>query len=153
MACCPGRCALIRSAGSPSPAGDPDPLAFEIIVLGSTGHGIQFARRFRAIAKEWHDIDAIDDAGVAALARSAGIDVLIDLAATAMPAACWSAAHRAAPVQIKWVGMQNHSSGLAEMDWFITDRWETPPGFEQLYSERLLRLPDGYIWQPAAVCA
>jgi predicted O-linked N-acetylglucosamine transferase (SPINDLY family) len=48
-------------------------------------------------------------------------------------------------VQIKWVGMQNHSSGLAEMDWFITDRWETPPGFEPLYSERLLRLPDGYI--------
>jgi predicted O-linked N-acetylglucosamine transferase (SPINDLY family) len=31
------------------------------------------------------------------------------------------------------------------MDWFITDRWEPPPGFERLCSERLLRLPDGYI--------
>ena len=41
-------------------------------------------------------------------------------------AAC---AYRLAPVQIKWVGMQNHSSGLAEMDWIITDRWETPPGW------------------------
>jgi protein O-GlcNAc transferase len=57
-------------------------------------------------------------------------------------AAC---AHRLAPVQIKWVGSQSHSSGLAEMDWFITDRWETPDGFDVFYSERLLRLRDGYV--------
>jgi len=31
------------------------------------------------------------------------------------------------------------------MDWFLTDRWETPSGFEPLYTERLLRLPDGYV--------
>jgi predicted O-linked N-acetylglucosamine transferase (SPINDLY family) len=31
------------------------------------------------------------------------------------------------------------------MDWFLTDRWETPDGFEPLYSEKLLRLPDGYV--------
>ena len=54
-------------------------------------------------------------------------------------------AYRLAPVQVKWVGMQNHSSGLAEMDWIVTDRWETPPELEHLYSERLLRLPDGYV--------
>ncbi len=54
-------------------------------------------------------------------------------------------AHRMAPVQVKWVGMQNHSSGLAEMDWIITDRWETPPELAHFYSERLLRLPDGYV--------
>jgi predicted O-linked N-acetylglucosamine transferase (SPINDLY family) len=50
-----------------------------------------------------------------------------------------------APVQVKWVGMQNHSSGLAEMDWILTDRWETPPALAHLYSERLLSLPDGYV--------
>jgi predicted O-linked N-acetylglucosamine transferase (SPINDLY family) len=31
------------------------------------------------------------------------------------------------------------------MDWMITDRWETPPGFEDFYTESLLRLPDGYV--------
>jgi len=41
--------------------------------------------------------------------------------------------------------MQNHSSGLAEMDFFISDRWETPDGFDRLYCEHLLRLPDGYV--------
>jgi len=46
--------------------------------------------------------------------------------------------------------MQNHSSGLAEMDWIITDRWETPPELEHFYSERALRMPDGYVcYSPA----
>ena len=31
------------------------------------------------------------------------------------------------------------------MDWIITDRWETPPELEHFYSERLLRMPDGYV--------
>jgi protein O-GlcNAc transferase len=46
---------------------------------------------------------------------------------------------------VKWVGSQVGSSGLPEMDWFLTDRWETPPDTADLYHERLLRLPDGYI--------
>jgi predicted O-linked N-acetylglucosamine transferase (SPINDLY family) len=41
--------------------------------------------------------------------------------------------------------MQNHSSGLPEMDWFITDRWETPPHLAKTYSEQMLYLPDGYV--------
>jgi predicted O-linked N-acetylglucosamine transferase (SPINDLY family) len=49
--------------------------------------------------------------------------------------------------------MQNHSSGLAEMDWMLTDRWETPPELADLYSERLLRLPDGYVCYTAPTYA
>jgi predicted O-linked N-acetylglucosamine transferase (SPINDLY family) len=82
---------------------------------------------------------------LAQMARSLGIDILIDLGGYGDAARMTACAHRLAPVQVKWVGMQNHSSGLAEMDWFLTDRWETPDGFEPLYSERLLRLPDGYV--------
>src|SRR6202044_360171 len=122
-----------------------DPAAFEIVVLAQHAARDAMARRFRAIARSWHDVDSIDDAGIAALGRSLGIDVLIDLGGYGDSGRMLACAQRLAPVQVKWVGMQNHSSGLAEMDWFITDRWETPPGFEPLYSERLLRLPDGYV--------
>ena len=31
------------------------------------------------------------------------------------------------------------------MDWFLTDRWETPPALESTFSERMLRMPDGYV--------
>ena len=122
-----------------------DPQAFEIVVLAQHAARDSIARRFRAIAGDWHDVDTIGDAALAALARSLGIDVLIDLGGYGDAGRMLACAHRLAPVQVKWVGMQNHSSGLAEMDWFITDRWETPAGLEPLYSERLLRLPDGYI--------
>src|SRR5262249_10260192 len=71
--------------------------------------------------------------------------ILIDLGGYGDAGRMAACAHRMAPVQIKWVGMQNHSSGLPEMDWIITDRWETPPELEQFCSERPLRLDDGYV--------
>ena len=123
-----------------------DPDRFSLVCLAQNAaprDGI--ARRFHAAAREWIDIDALTDEAVARLARARGIDVLIDLGGYGDAARMNACAHRLAPVQVKWVGMQNHTTGLAEMDWLLTDRWETPDGFEPLYSERLLRLPDGYV--------
>jgi predicted O-linked N-acetylglucosamine transferase (SPINDLY family) len=103
------------------------------------------ARRFRAVSREWLDVDTMTDAALAEAARAREIDILIDLGGYGDAGRMPACANRLAPVQIKWVGMQAHSSGLPEMDWFLTDGWETPDGFEPLYSERLLRMPDGYI--------
>lgn len=122
-----------------------DPRDFALIALAQNAGRDSIARRFRTLAQDWHDVDTIDDLALARLARELRIDVLIDLGGHGDAGRMPACAHRLAPVQIKWVGMQNHSSGLAEMDWFLTDRWETPPGSEALYTERLLRLPDGYV--------
>ncbi len=122
-----------------------DPAAFDIVGLSQMRSDDPIARRFHALASEWHDIARLDDAGLRRLARDAAIDLLIDLGGYGDAGRMPACALRLAPVQVKWVGMQNHSTGLPEMDWFITDRWETPPGYEHLYSERLLRLPDGYV--------
>jgi protein O-GlcNAc transferase len=103
------------------------------------------AHRYRTAARKWIEIDRLSDAAVADVAREQAIDILIDLGGYGYSARMSACACRLAPVQIKWVGMQSHSSGLAEMDWFLTDRWETPDGFECFYSERLLHLPDGYV--------
>lgn len=123
-----------------------DPDAFQVICLAQKAvlHD-PIAQRFRASATEWIDIDALPDQALAELARARGVDILIDLGGYGDAGRMHACALRLAPVQVKWVGMQSHSSGLAEMDWFITDRWETPPGFERFYSERLMRLPDGYV--------
>ena len=71
--------------------------------------------------------------------------MLIDLGGYGKSGRMAACAHRIAPVQMKWVGMQTHSTGLPEIDWFLSDRWETPPELEPHYSERVLRLPDGYV--------
>ena len=123
-----------------------DPDAFRLICLGrDSGDADPIAARYRAICREWVDADALSDAALARAARELGVDVLIDLGGYGDSGRMPACASRLAPVQIKWVGMQNHSSGLKEMDWFLTDRWETPAEQEHLYSERLLRLPDGYV--------
>jgi protein O-GlcNAc transferase len=123
-----------------------DPDQFSVICLvQNAAPEDPIARRFRAASQEWIEVDNISDVGLMELARARGIDVLIDLGGYGDAARMAACANRLAPVQIKWVGMQNHSSGLAEMDWFLTDRWETPDGFEPMYSERLLRMPDGYV--------
>jgi predicted O-linked N-acetylglucosamine transferase (SPINDLY family) len=123
-----------------------DPGQFSVVCLAQqTVPEDPFARRFRAIAREWLEVDGMTDAALAKAARARQIDILIDLGGYGDAARMIACANRLAPVQIKWVGMQSHSSGLPEMDWFLTDRWETPEGFEAFYSERLLRLPDGYV--------
>jgi protein O-GlcNAc transferase len=122
-----------------------DPTAFAVICLSQNGGQDWMARRFRSLAREWHDVDTLTDAALAEKARALGIDILIDLGGYGDAARMTACAYRMAPVQIKWVGMQSHSSGLREMDWFLTDRWETPPALAQFYSERLLLLPDGYV--------
>jgi protein O-GlcNAc transferase len=122
-----------------------DPTAFSVICLAQNDVHDWMSQRFRAMAREWHDVDALNDAALAKMARERRIDILIDLGGYGESGRMMACTHRLAPVQVKWVGMQNHSSGLAEMDWIITDRWETPPELENLYSERPLRLADGYV--------
>lgn len=122
-----------------------DPAQFEIVCLGQPLSDDPIQRRFRAIAADWQVVDGDPPERLVGRLRALDLDILVDLGGhgdRGMMAAC---ASRVAPVQVKWVGAQNHSTGVAEMDWFLTDRWETPPELAATYSERLLMLPDGYV--------
>ena len=120
--------------------------AFDLICLTrQMPESDAITRRFRSVSKEWLEVERKSDAELLALTRDREVDILIDLGGYGEGGRMLACADRLAPVQIKWVGMQNHSSGLPEMDWFLTDRWETPPALEPLYSERMLRMPDGYV--------
>ncbi len=122
-----------------------DPDAFEMVCFGQPESNDPIQRRFRAIATDWHVVDTEERTALARRIRDAGIDILVELSGFGDRGLIGVCADRPAPVQVKWVGMQNHSTGVPEMDWMITDRWETPEGFDRHYSERLLRLPDGYV--------
>ncbi len=117
-----------------------DPRAFALVCLAQAPSADPMQRRFAAAAAEWHVLGAAP----AAQARDLDLDILIDLGGYGDLGQLALCAERLAPVQVKWVGLQNHSTGLAEMDWFVTDRWETPPELAPTYSERLLLMPDGY---------
>jgi protein O-GlcNAc transferase len=118
---------------------------FSIHCFGRFDPTDRLANRFADFANTWHRTEAIDDRGLANLIRDNQIDILIDLGGFGDAGRINVCAYRPAPVQIKWVGMQYHSTGLDFIDYFLTDSQETPPGFEAFYSEKLLRLPDGYV--------
>lgn len=101
--------------------------------------------RFRAACRVWRDVGALGDAAIARAIADDGCDILIDLGGYGDGGRPHVAHRRPAPVQIKWVGSQFATMGLDCIDWFLTDRWETPPGSERFYTERLLSLPDGYV--------
>ncbi len=118
---------------------------FELHAFGQNARTDLMARRFHAISASWTDIDELADSALAAAMRERGIDIAIDLGGYGDGGRMQIAPLRPAPVQIKWVGSQAHSTGIPEIDWFLTDPVESPPGSEPLYSERLLRLPHGYV--------
>ena len=122
-----------------------DPAKFSIVALAHQTWSDPIGRRFRAVAREWHQIETLSDEAVARKARELGIDILIDLGGYGEGSRMPACAYRLAPVQIKWVGMQSHTTGMPEMDWMLTDRWETPPELSYLYTERLLHMPNGYV--------
>jgi predicted O-linked N-acetylglucosamine transferase (SPINDLY family) len=121
-----------------------DPRQFELIAYAQHTSSDWISQRFQAIAA-WRPITAVSDAALAALMREDQVDMLIDLGGYGDHGRMAACAQRLAPVQIKWVGSQAYSTGLATMDWFISDRWETPPHLAPHYCERLMILPDGYV--------
>ncbi len=103
------------------------------------------AARFRARCAAWREVGAADDEAIARRIAADGIDILLDLGGYGEGGRPLVLHRRPAPVQVKWVGSQFGTMGLSAIDWMLTDRWETPEGFERFYTERLLRLPDGYV--------
>jgi len=74
----------------------------------------------------WRDIYGLTDEQASALVRQDGIDILIDLAGPHRPGTGSAVrAAKAAPVQASWIGYFN-TSGLAAMDYFISDRYSSP---------------------------
>lgn len=92
----------------------------------------------------------LDDRAVAAMVHADAIDILIDIAGHTGHNRLGVFARRPAPVQITWLDYLC-TTGVAEMDFRLTDGVADPPGNEAFHSERLLRLPNGqWCWTAPA---
>lgn len=102
-------------------------------------------RLFRNAASKWVNAQ---DWGVERVYKKMladKLDIAIDMAGHLESSMLAVFAHRVAPVQIKWVGGQFSTTGLPSMDYLLTDRFETPEHCDELYTEKLVRLPNSYI--------
>jgi len=99
--------------------------------------------RLKTLAHEWRSIQALSDADVANQIRADKIDILVDLAGHTAASRLTVFAHKPAPIQAAWLGYPN-TTGLASIDYFLTDAQADPPGAESNFVERLIRLPHGF---------
>ncbi len=118
-----------------------DPDAFEIFCYYNHPVTDDYTRRIKQHVAHWRDIAALADAAVAQTVRNDGIDILVDLGGHTSNNRMLMFALKPAPVQVTWLGYPN-TTGLAAMDYRITDEQADPPRMtEQFHSEKLCWLP------------
>jgi len=101
--------------------------------------------RLRTLSAEWRDVFAMNDEQVAGQIYADRIDVLVDLAGHMGENRLAIFSRKAAPVQVSWLGYPN-TTGLTAIDYRLTDAQADPPGTtDRFYTERLFRLPRGFL--------
>lgn len=96
-------------------------------------------------ADDWRSIFGMPDPQVVQQIRNDRIDILVDLAGHTAGNRLQVFAMKPAPVQVSYLGYPN-TTGLAAMDYRLTDAWADPPAeTDDYYSEKLVRLPQGFL--------
>jgi predicted O-linked N-acetylglucosamine transferase (SPINDLY family) len=85
----------------------------------------------------------VDDATAARLIAQAGIDVLVDLQGLTSGARPAILGHRAAPVQVSYLGLPG-TSAVPGVDWMLADRYVMPEALRPFCTERPIYLPHCY---------
>jgi len=96
----------------------------------------------------WNPVKELDDEALATKIRADGIDILFDLSGHTGNNRLLTFARKPAPIQISWIGYPG-TTGLAAMDYYFSDKFLTPPGFEAQFTEKLVMLPSNGIFQPS----
>ena len=126
---------------------------FEIFCYANQPVNDAVSERLRRKVDAWHNVNRLSDDELADLIRRDGIDILVDLSGHTARNRLLVFARKPAPVQVTMIGYMQ-TTGLAAMDYRITDEVLDPPGAsEHFNTEKLVRLPAGAApFQPPADC-
>jgi predicted O-linked N-acetylglucosamine transferase (SPINDLY family) len=120
-----------------------DRSAFEVICYSTARRADAITQRIRGLVHEFRDVGFLDDEAIATRIRDDKIDVLVDLTMHMSGGRPLIFARRPAPVQIAWLAYPG-TTGMAAMDFRLSDPRLDPSDFESRYSERTIRLEDSF---------
>ncbi|MEW6502091.1 MAG: tetratricopeptide repeat protein [Thermodesulfobacteriota bacterium] len=125
---------------------------FEVSCYANVARPDEVTGRLKTMAT-WRDIAGLSDDEAALLVRQDRIDILVDLSGHTEGNRLLLFARKPAPVQATYLGYPN-TTGLAAIDYRLTDAVADPAGEEEYHTEKLERLPSGFLcYQPAAAPA
>jgi predicted O-linked N-acetylglucosamine transferase (SPINDLY family) len=117
---------------------------FEIFAYAGVPRPDAITRRIAEHVDVWRDTAGLSDESVAALVRADRIDILVDLTMHMSNGRPLLFARKPAPVQVAWLAYPG-TTGLAAMDYRLTDPYLDPPGeHDDWYTETSIRLPDTF---------
>lgn len=124
---------------------------FEVFCYANVHAPDDVTLRLQRHSDHWRSLVGLKDDEVVQLIRQDGIDILVDLAGHTANNRIRIFAMKPAPIQVAHFGYAN-TTGLATMDYRITDACSDPPGMtESLHTETLIRMPEvAYCYQPTA---
>ena len=112
----------------------------------------QTSERFKAHAATWRNVAGMSDHAFLERVRNDRIYIVIDLSGHTGRNRLVALARRAAPVQASWIGYPA-TTGLAAMDYYLTDRFVAPYGaFDEQFVEQMVRLPAIAPYMPPPNC-
>ena len=100
-------------------------------------------RRLENAIEHFVDVSDRNDADIAALMRQYEIDIAVDLMAFTKDNRLNVLAHRAAPIQVNYLGYPG-TMGAPYIDYILADGVVIPEDESRFYSENVVRLPFSY---------
>jgi len=114
---------------------------FEFVAYANHVEVDAMTLKIKASCAAWRGVVMLSDEALARLIRDDGIDILIDLSGhtghNRLPVFAW----KPAPIQASWLGYVA-TTGLAEMDYYIADRYAVPESQESQFVEKVWHLPE-----------
>ena len=109
----------------------------------------ELTAQFRRLAVHWHSLIGLSDQQATELIRNHQIDILVDLCGHTAQNRLPIFARKPAPIQVTYLGYPN-TTGLATMNYRLTDAYADPPGqTESFHSEKLIRFSQcAWCYQP-----
>ncbi len=124
-----------------------DPEKFEITAYSGVEQEDKITERFRAGVGQWRDVAKLTDGELADQIRADGIDILVDLSGHSKGNRLLAFAEAPAPVQITAWG-HGTGTGMATMDYLLSDPGLIPPGERGLFAEEVVDLPSNFLYEP-----
>ncbi len=122
-----------------------DPNKLKVTCYSNAHKVDKVTERLKGLVEGWVQIADLDDQSAAQKIYEDQMDILVDLSGHTAGNRLRVFAKKPAPIQVTWLGYPN-TTGLAVMDYRITDAIADPPGQSDRHSvEKLHRLDSGFL--------
>jgi predicted O-linked N-acetylglucosamine transferase (SPINDLY family) len=121
-----------------------DQSRFEVVVYSHLPAPDQVTDHLRHRINLWRDVYELSDQQLAEQIREDGIDILVDLAGLTRNSRLLAFTARPAPIQMTYIGYPN-TTGMAAIDYRITDWIADPDGTDDDHTETLIRVPGCFL--------